>query len=236
MCDRRKKLILASWGKLHPISSILNNLDSTGLIMKTNHLFQATFTVFAGTLSALAISTSANASPVVVTFDDLVGQDLVPDGYGGIKWDSNFVYYGFEQSPYNPESEPNRVYTNYSKWGFGSSSLPFYFSSPVIFDGAYFSGYDSSVPVSFSLYKGGILQATSASLTPSSIPTFLSSGYTGLVDEVRVNWFNGGTVLDNVTYRNASVPEPATLIGLLGLGAFGVTSQLKRHQKQSAKC
>lgn len=31
-------------------------------------------------------------------------------------------------------------------------------------------------------------------------------------------------------------PEPATLIGLFGLGAFGVTSKLKRHQKQSVKC
>ncbi len=32
------------------------------------------------------------------------------------------------------------------------------------------------------------------------------------------------------------VPEPASLIGLLGLGAFGVTTKLKRSQKQSVKC
>lgn len=32
------------------------------------------------------------------------------------------------------------------------------------------------------------------------------------------------------------IPEPATLIGLLGLGAFGVTTKLKRHQKPSVKC
>lgn len=201
--------------------------------MKTHHVFRATFTVFAGTLSALAISTSANASPVVVTFDDLVGQGIVPDGYGGIIWDSNFEYYGFEQPPYNPESRPNRVYGSYSKWSVTPLSVPFYFASPVIFDGAYFSGADFGTPVSFSLFKEGILQATSASLTPSSIPTFLSSGYTGLIDEVRVNWYNGFTVMDNVTYRNTSVPEPATLIGLLGLGAFGVT-KIKRNQKQSA--
>jgi hypothetical protein len=205
--------------------------------MKTHHLFQASFTLFAGTLSALAISTTANASPVIVTvtFDDLVGQGIVPDGYGGITWDSNFEYYGFQQDPYNPQSAPNRVYGNYSKWNVAPSSVPFYFASPVIFEGAYFSGFDFSVPVSFSLFKGGILKATSASLTPSSIPSFLSSGYTGLVDEVRVNWYNGFAVMDDVTYRTSSVPEPATLIGLLGLGAFGVT-KLKRHQKQQVKC
>lgn len=33
-----------------------------------------------------------------------------------------------------------------------------------------------------------------------------------------------------------TTPEPASLIALLGLGAFGVTSNLKRHQKQSVKC
>jgi hypothetical protein len=206
--------------------------------MKTHHLFQASFTLFAGTVSALAISTNANASPVVVTvtFDDLIGSDIVPDGYGSIRWDSNFEYYGFEQSPYNPESAPNRVYGNYSKWNNAPSSVPFYFLSPVVFEGAYFSGFDSGVPVSFSLYKGGILQATSASLTPSDTPTFLSSGFAGLIDEVRVNWYNGYAVMDNVTYTiPSSVPEPATVIGLLGLGAFGVT-KLKRNQKQSVKC
>lgn len=44
------------------------------------------------------------------------------------------------------------------------------------------------------------------------------------------------------TARNGTIivdpeptPEPATLIGLLGLGAFGIT-KLKRNQKQSVKC
>lgn len=116
------------------------------------------------------------------------------------------------------------------------SSIPFYFASPVIFDGSYFAGYDFSIPVNFSLYNRGTLQATSASLIPSSTPTFLSSGYTGLVDEVRVNWNNGSTVLDNVTYHTAAVPEPTSLIGLLGLGSFGIISKFKRKQKQQVNC
>ncbi|MEH2002023.1 MAG: PEP-CTERM sorting domain-containing protein [Nostoc sp.] len=203
--------------------------------MKTYHVLQATLTLATCTLSALAISTSANAS-TVVTFDDLTGDNLlVPDGYGGIQWDNNWIYYGFEQNPFNPESIPNRIYGNYGKWN-GPSSIPFYFASPVIFDGGYIAGSDASVPASFSLYNGGTLQATSASLTPFSTPTFLSSDYTGLVDEVRVNWNNNTTVLDNVTYHTAAVPEPASLIGLLGLGAFGITSKFKRQQKQQVHC
>ncbi|MFS0513514.1 PEP-CTERM sorting domain-containing protein [Nostoc sp. UIC 10607] len=203
--------------------------------MNTHHILRATLTLATCSLSALAISPSANAF-TVVTFDDLTGDNfLVPDGYGGIQWDNNWIYYGFEQNPYTPESIPNRIYGNYDKWN-GPSSIPFYFASPVIFDGSYFAGSDSSFPVSFSLYNGGTLQATSASLTPSATPTFLSSGYTGLVDEVRVNWNNGSTVLDNVTYHTAAVPEPTSLIGLLGLGAFGVTSKFKRQQKQQVHC
>ena len=71
-----------------------------------------------------------------------------------------------------------------------------------------------------------------ATLKPSSTPTFLSSGYTRLVNEVRVNCYNATVVLDNVTYHTAAVPEPASLIGLLGLGAFAITSKFKRKQKQ----
>ncbi|MBD2344576.1 choice-of-anchor L family PEP-CTERM protein [Anabaena subtropica] len=45
----------------------------------------------------------------------------------------------------------------------------------------------------------------------------------------------GGTFSSEPPPPN-TVPEPATLIGLLGLGAFGITSKIKRHQNQSVKC
>ncbi|WP_445636722.1 PEP-CTERM protein-sorting domain-containing protein [Nostoc sp. DSM 114161] len=43
-------------------------------------------------------------------------------------------------------------------------------------------------------------------------------------------------VYDNLSFTPASqsVPEPASLIGILGLGAFGVTSVCKRKQQQPA--
>jgi PEP-CTERM motif len=37
--------------------------------------------------------------------------------------------------------------------------------------------------------------------------------------------------IDNVIYQHADVPEPASIMGLLGLGAFA-TSNLKRRKKQ----
>lgn len=39
-----------------------------------------------------------------------------------------------------------------------------------------------------------------------------------------------------ITVPPTDVPEPTTLIGLLGLGTFSITSHLKRSQKQSVKC
>jgi hypothetical protein len=39
------------------------------------------------------------------------------------------------------------------------------------------------------------------------------------------NEING---VGNITLGSASVPEPASLIGILGLGAFGVTTIRKR--------
>ncbi|MEP0808997.1 PEP-CTERM sorting domain-containing protein [Coleofasciculus sp. FACHB-SPT9] len=46
----------------------------------------------------------------------------------------------------------------------------------------------------------------------------------------------GSWGFDNLSYltadRTASVPEPASVLGLLALGAFGATSRLKRKQKK----
>ncbi|MEH2378664.1 MAG: PEP-CTERM sorting domain-containing protein [Nostoc sp.] len=44
---------------------------------------------------------------------------------------------------------------------------------------------------------------------------------------------NVGLLLDNVTLTK-SVPEPASIMGLLAFGAFGATSLRKRKQQQSA--
>ena len=129
------------------------------------------------------------------------------------------------------------MYPNFGKWPVGgSASVPFYFPSLVRFDGAYFAGLDFST-ATFQLYNSGSLVATSGTLIPSSTPTFLASGYTGLVDEVRVSLASvGSIVMDNVTYNTdiETVPEPSTILGLgvLGLGAF---CQRKLSQGKKSK-
>ena len=109
-----------------------------------------------------------------------------------------------------------------------------YFPSLVRFDGAYFAGIESST-VTFQLYNSGSLVATSGTLIPSSTPTFLASGYIGLVDEVRVV-SDAFRAMDNVTYNTdiETVPEPSTILGLglLGLGAF---CQRKLSQGKKSK-
>jgi hypothetical protein len=129
------------------------------------------------------------------------------------------------------------VYPNYGKWPVGSAtSVPFYFPSLVRFDGAYFAGLDFST-ATFQLYNSGSLVATSGTLIPSSTPTFLASGYTGLVDEVRVSLASVGyIVMDNVTYNTdiETVPEPSTILGLGVLG-FGAFCQRKLAQGKKSK-
>ncbi|MTJ09366.1 PEP-CTERM sorting domain-containing protein [Anabaena sp. UHCC 0204] len=46
---------------------------------------------------------------------------------------------------------------------------------------------------------------------------------------------SGYITIDNLTIGAKSVPEPASLIGILGLGAFGITSLRKRKQVSAVK-
>ena len=175
-------------------------------------------------LFLLVSGSMLHAAPVVVTFDDLQGQAVVPSPYGGINWMGNWDYYGWDQDPFNPQSPPNRIYTNYQVFSDGFHEATFEFNSPAVFNGAYIAGgiYPG---VYFNLYLGGTLVATSSTLTQDSTPTFLSSGYSGLVDKVGVVGYTGFYVMDNVTY-DAAVPEPASLLLIgIGLGVVGLASR-----------
>jgi hypothetical protein len=175
-------------------------------------------------VALLLATVSAKAgSKTVVTFDDLTGSGLVANGYGGINWNSNWTYYGDVQPPYTPESAPNRIFDNAD----GGNS--FNFVKPQVFDGAYFSGY-SFATVTFELFNGATLVATSGTLAPSSTPTFLASGYSGLVTSVDVLSPRGDFfVMDNVTYgvSTSATPEPSTFL-LFGTGLLGSLGMLRR--------
>jgi hypothetical protein len=172
-------------------------------------------------LLLLVLMLAANLSATIINFDDLPGDGVVPDGYAGVTWYGEWNYYGEAQDPYNPHSPPNRVYDFLN-------DAHFTFGSGVTFDGAWFAGPPDTT-VQFQGYLGGVLQFTSAMINMSSTPTFLSSGYAGLVDDIHVltnapDFF----IMDDVTYNGGGgVPEPGTLV-LLGSGALGLAGYIRR--------
>jgi hypothetical protein len=181
-----------------------------------NYIFCLSFIV----LSAVCF---ASAQAVVLTFDDLSGSGQLGT-YGGVDFHQLWKYYDTIQANYTPASGMERIYNSDSD-DVRHQDAPFSFLSPAVFAGAYVSGYDY-VTVNFLMYYQGNLVATSSSLAPSMVPTFLSSGYSGTVDEVRVHSVGGDIpnyyTLDDVTYTSVQVdgtPEPATIIiwSLLGL-------------------
>ncbi|MHC5830733.1 MAG: PEP-CTERM sorting domain-containing protein, partial [Nostoc sp.] len=47
--------------------------------------------------------------------------------------------------------------------------------------------------------------------------------------------FSSGDYSITLNKKTASVPEPASLMGILGLGAFGINSVRKRKQQAAVK-
>lgn len=179
--------------------------------------------IFKSFLAVTAVLAMSAANATVIDFEDLAGQSGLPANYAGLTWGSQWMHYDSPQSPYTPASGTQRIYNNDSS---GSTDW-FKFSSDVVFNGAYFAGRDAA---QFELYNDGALMFTSSTLSLSALPTFMASGYSGLIDEVRLNVTNGYFVMDDVTYNRSSndVPEPSG-IALLGLGLFALAG-LRRKQ------
>lgn len=156
------------------------------------------------------------AAQTVVTFDDIFN---IEDGYGGISgWGST------------GQSDSNN---RFHGWG-GELSFD---NAPVVFHGTDYVAWGDS-PFSYSLFYQGQL-AYSAPLdalnqpcddSSCSLPYWLPSGYTGLVDKIQFyNVGSDGFLIDNLTYSVAAVPEPeAYALYLAGLSLVGFVAYRRR--------
>lgn len=167
------------------------------------------------------------ASATVVTFDDLTDDGLVPANYAGLDWSaSSWFQYGGEQAPYTPHSGDRRATLGFDG---GSATSAIGFLTPSTFQGAWFAGFDG-VNVAIDLYFGGSLVASTSLLDLSDSPTFLGSGYAGLVDRLVFRSNDPAFfVMDDLTF--AAVPEPAS--GALALGGLAVAALVIRRRKTS---
>jgi hypothetical protein len=172
-------------------------------------------------LAAASVAFASTASATVLTFDDITADDFVGAHYGGLDWSAgDWFAFGGVQDPYTAHSGDVRVTSGF---GDADDATAIGLGGGRTFQGAWFAGANYAT-VTFQLYEQGALVATSATLDPSSTSTWLSSGYTGLVDKVVVSSpYQGSFVMDDFTF-SAAVPEPAstTLLfaGLLALGAL----------------
>ncbi|WP_431100658.1 PEP-CTERM sorting domain-containing protein [Roseateles noduli] len=167
------------------------------------------------------------ASATVVTFDDLTDDGLVPANYAGLDWSaSSWFQYGGEQAPYTPHSGDRRATLGFDG---GTATSAIGFLTPSTFQGAWFAGFDG-VNVAIDLYFGGSLVASTSLLNLSDSPTFLGSGYAGLVDRLVFRSNDPAFfVMDDLTF--AAVPEPAS--GALALGGLAVAALVIRRRKTS---
>jgi hypothetical protein len=175
-------------------------------------------------IASAAIATFAPlAGATVLGFEDIGTHGFVPANYGGLDWSSaGWIAFGDPQAPYTAHAGDWRVATDF---GSSDAQSTIRFTTPSIFEGAWFSGYGEAT-VSFELYAAGQLVANSATLAPGVTPAFLASGYAGLVDAVVVaSPMQAFYALDDFTFTGATaaVPEPqswALLAGGLGIVAL----------------
>lgn len=172
-----------------------------------------------------------SAMATVLSFDDLAQDGSLPLNYGGLDWSAaGWTVFSTPAAPYTPHSGLGRVATGFMA---ADASSLIRFTKAGTFDGAYFAGLGGAT-LSFELFLNGSKVHSSAVLDPSATPSFLASGYAGLVDAVVVKSANHGEfVMDDFSFTQA-VPEPQTY-ALLISGLFVVGRLARRRQSNATQ-
>jgi hypothetical protein len=202
-----------------------------------------TLTCLVSVATALALLGPASAR--VITFDNLTGEDLIPEGYGGLHWSKEFFYIDGETYPVSGTGYTNGVVSP-PNVAFNGSGVNVSFSRKTPFELDSFditSAWRNGMSVTVTGKLDGVTVDSTTFKVNISGPTLETFDWD--VNDVSFHAFGGKSpfgphhgkifVLDNLTIGAASgltagpavgaVPELSTwammLVGFAGLGYAG---------------
>ncbi len=211
------------------------------------------FRKLAATFALVCLGSAAStASADVLNFDDLVGGPQFftspyqgytfgdtgsnPPVTGGGNWFwSDKAPPSTYLSPFTSVSTEATYLANGSPSTIEKESQKISSLTPFVLNGAWFTGLDDNISVTFCLYLGGIQvgAGSTAVLNLGLIPglndstpyQFLASGYSGLIDAFTVHGLQGYFAMDGVAIN---IPEPAGYaLVLIALGGLGLSKRRK---------